>query len=191
MLEGALPVGIEEAVLQRRTREVQHQSALLANEVTMAFNQALMDLDIHCERALHATDTLLLAYYLGHSAKVFALLTNDTDFLIYGVEKVAFVNDLTVDAQSTTFQIWHTSAAWLTWRKNRMTKGVSPVSITCRAQIAALLGSEVNEAVRNKPWAGVSVVPSPLTGAALPHPPTSLRLQPHAYARGDTLLPCC
>jgi hypothetical protein len=39
VLEGALPLGIEEAVLQRRQREVEHQSALLATEVTMAFNQ--------------------------------------------------------------------------------------------------------------------------------------------------------
>ena len=99
---------------------------------------------------------------------MFALLTNDSDFLIYGVEKLAFVNDLTVDSQSTTFQIWHCANAWLTWRKNRMNKGgVHPVSMLCRSQIAALLGSEVNEAVRNKPWAGVSVVPSPLTGARL------------------------
>ena len=61
----------------------------------------------------------------------------------YGVEKLTFVHDLTVDTWSTTFQVWRSSVAWLEWRKNRMNKGVHPVSLSTRSQIAAVLGAEV------------------------------------------------
>lgn len=42
----------------------------------------LIDLDVKFERALHATDQLLLSYYLRREPEIFALLTNDTDFFV-------------------------------------------------------------------------------------------------------------
>ena len=44
--------------------------------------QAVKDLELKYERALHSTDCLLLSCYLKHSTKIFALLTNDSDFLM-------------------------------------------------------------------------------------------------------------
>jgi len=41
-----------------------------------------------------------------------ALLTNDSDFLVYGIPKIVWVGHAFVDGNTATFQLMDTLAAW-------------------------------------------------------------------------------
>lgn len=77
-----MAVGVEEDTLAHRRRELQMQGHLVNSDASMVFVQALRDLQIPFHRALHANDAALLGWYTNNSSKVFAMLTNDSDFLM-------------------------------------------------------------------------------------------------------------
>ena len=49
---------------------------------------------------------------MAREPEVFALLTNDTDFFVYGAEKLVFTSGMTVDSTSVTFQRWRTAEVY-------------------------------------------------------------------------------
>ena len=113
----------------------------------MAFEQALVDLGVEVCRSAMGADTLLYALYLSRRHEVFAVVSDDTDLLVYGVENLAFPDDISLESNCVTFFLWSSAHSWLQWRRRRQPDAKN-VSLMQRAQVAALLGSNASQFAR-------------------------------------------
>ena len=71
---------------------VQILNALGSNFKLLPLPQAYRDLGLEVEVSALCADKMLLAWYHLHKAEVFAVLTDDSDFYVYGVHRVRNVS---------------------------------------------------------------------------------------------------
>ena len=84
---------------------------------------------------------------LWKTRKPFAVLTNDTDFFVYGVERIVLINDLTIVHRSVTLVLRNSNACW---RLRRVKNPPGAVSALQRAQFAALMGNDCSKDIRKR-----------------------------------------
>eukprot|EP00200_Dunaliella_tertiolecta_P005867 CAMPEP_0202344926 /NCGR_PEP_ID=MMETSP1126-20121109/4390_1 /ASSEMBLY_ACC=CAM_ASM_000457 /TAXON_ID=3047 /ORGANISM="Dunaliella tertiolecta, Strain CCMP1320" /LENGTH=1494 /DNA_ID=CAMNT_0048936169 /DNA_START=95 /DNA_END=4579 /DNA_ORIENTATION=- len=158
VLDSACAPGHEETHTQRRVAA--HRSGKILGPTSgMVMYHVYKDLGLQVEQSIHSADKLLLALYHKHRSNVFALLTGDTDFAVYGVPKVVMVGNAVVDAGTVTFTILNTLEAWKELSRAAALRNARPGAalppamlpdLCKRAQVAALLGNDKSKDVRHR-----------------------------------------
>ena len=168
-------------VLRRRRRFC--DGNLLSPACESAFLEALVEAGVELHLAAKEADRTVLAYYKRHGADVFAILTGDSDFLIYGCEAMANVRDLLIEPHSITFYLYNCGSAWAAWRRSAEEKEIAflrkkgggggkglptfqtgPVPMLQRAQVAAVMGNDESKALRSR-MAGRQYQPGVISSA--------------------------
>eukprot|EP00899_Mesostigma_viride_P013954 jgi/Mesvir1/2255/Mv19302-RA.1 len=163
--DSAPEAGQEEHYVESLSRSLETLSGFCNISSQLLFEQALEDVGVQCIRSARSASSLLLSWYLKYEKKVFAVLTDEIDLLLFGVERLVLVEDTVVDARSLSFHLWSGSAAW-TALKRGVSASDRGVSLEHRAQVAALLGGDIAGAPLSAPTLSRSV-PAPVTAAMI------------------------
>ncbi len=128
--------------------------------------QAYADSGARVVRSLHSADPLLLALYRRDPDRVFAVLTDDSDFYVYGVHSVVHTKGIVLDDSSSngnggstlTLHLWDSTDCWrrATAAAGSLAAGgggaaASPAQqLLMRARVAAVLGNDASKAFRQR-----------------------------------------
>ncbi|KAG2492968.1 hypothetical protein HYH03_008875 [Edaphochlamys debaryana] len=106
-------------------------------------------------RSAHGADELALAFALGGGGgpageELFALLTDDSDFYVWGVRRVAHIGDLVLDSGGLTLALWDSEELWRGWVA--AVGGIGPMlpGLRRRAEVAAALGTDLWRGLRSR-----------------------------------------
>ncbi|PNH00969.1 Ankyrin-2 [Tetrabaena socialis] len=153
VLDGAPAPGLEATYTDRRRRAIAGGRGFMPPTAEMVLQQAYRDLELEVERSTQSADQLLLAWARGKGSgagSLFAVLTNDSDFYVYGVPCIVHVEDVVVDARGVTLHAWSPPDCWRRWAAAAAGGGGSMPSLLTRAQVAAVLGNDASKDLRRR-----------------------------------------
>ncbi|GFR46756.1 hypothetical protein Agub_g8381, partial [Astrephomene gubernaculifera] len=199
--DSAADPGLEATYVVRRQASLAAGHYFMPPTAAPVMLQAYLDLGLEVVRSLHGADELLLAWAVRDSASLFAVLTNDSDFYVYGTPRIVKAQDVVVDARSVTFHTWSTDELWRCWRATALIavgpgrSGAAAAAASSvppllrRAQVAAVLGNDAGKGLRhrlemrrkvaNRGAATAAATPNVAARAVvqLPDPPEPLTLE--------------
>ena len=89
-----------------------------ASPLTSAIcRQAYLDLGLETLISLVDADRLLITWYRQNEQKIFAVLTDDSDFLVLGVRTIVHFPEITMDNESVTLYLWDVDSCWRGWQR--------------------------------------------------------------------------
>ena len=148
VVRGGVEPGLELVIAKNVRDRCRSGSGMFGPLAEMVFEQALIDLGIEVYRSALGSDVLLYALYLSRRQEIFAVISDDTDHLVFGVENLVFPDDIDLEYNCVTMFLWSTTYSWLSWRQRRQPEAKN-VSLLQRAQVAALLGSDFSQFPRS------------------------------------------
>ncbi|GLI62681.1 hypothetical protein VaNZ11_005357, partial [Volvox africanus] len=149
LIVDSAPPPWHELTYTERTREALVSGFVLNAEPVMF--QACRDLGLEIIRAVDSADELLLAWALRHRDTLFAVMSEDSDFFVYGVSKIVHPRDVVIDAHFVSLQVWDSEVVWRNWHVAAVgPAGAYMPTLLRRAQIAAVLGNDTSKDLRRR-----------------------------------------